>query len=113
MWPPRWPGAAGSITTLTRAEGIIRIPALSEGISQGQKVTAELLVNEEALNNTVVIIGSHDMAIDILGDEVRRDSGHIRISSGNVGSLGGLARHSQGNLSHGREPPAGHGEWRI
>ncbi len=82
--------AAGSITTLTRAEGIIRIPALSEGISQGQKVMAELLVDEEALNNTVVIIGSHDMAIDILGDEVRRNSGHIRISSGNVGSLGGL-----------------------
>lgn len=82
--------AAGSITTLTRAEGIIRIPALSEGISQGQKTVAELLVDEEALSNTVVIIGSHDMTIDILGDEVRRNSGHVRISSGNVGSLGGL-----------------------
>ncbi|OQY50453.1 MAG: molybdopterin biosynthesis protein [Desulfobacteraceae bacterium 4572_87] len=82
--------AAGSITTLTRAEGIIRIPALSEGIGQGQKSVAELLVNEEALSNTVVIIGSHDMTIDILGDEVRRNGGHVRISSGNVGSLGGL-----------------------
>ena len=82
--------AAGSITTLTRAEGIIRIPALSEGISQGRTTIAELLVNEEALTNTVVIIGSHDMAIDVLGDEVRRNRGHVRISSGNVGSLGGL-----------------------
>jgi molybdenum cofactor synthesis domain-containing protein len=41
--------AAGSITTLTRAEGIIRIPALSEGISQGKRIMAELLVDEEAL----------------------------------------------------------------
>ena len=82
--------AAGSITTLTRAEGIIRIPALSEGIRQGQKTIAELLVDKEALSNTVVIIGSHDMAIDILGDEVKRNSGRVRISSGNVGSLGGL-----------------------
>ena len=82
--------SAGAITTLTRAEGIIRIPALSEGISQGRETIAELLVNPEDLLNTVVIIGSHDMAIDILGDEVRRNSGHIRISSGNVGSLGGL-----------------------
>ncbi len=81
--------AAGSITTLTRAEGIIRIPALSEGISQGQATIAELLVDEEDLTNTVVIIGSHDMTIDVLGDEVRR-KGHVRISSGNVGSLGGL-----------------------
>jgi putative molybdopterin biosynthesis protein len=47
-------------------------------------------VDEAALENTVVIIGSHDMAIDILGDEVRRNNGHVRISSGNVGSLGGL-----------------------
>ena len=82
--------AAGSITTLTRAEGIIRIPALSEGISQGHETVAELLVDPEDLLNTVVIIGSHDMAINILWDEVRRNSGHIRISSGNVGSLGGL-----------------------
>ena len=82
--------AAGSITTLTRAEGIIRIPALSEGISQGQTTIVELLVDEEELTNTVVIIGSHDMAIDVLGDEVRRNRGHVRISSGNVGSLGGL-----------------------
>ncbi len=82
--------AAGSITTLTRAEGIIRIPALSEGISQGQTTIAELLVDKEELTNTVVIIGSHDMAIDVLGDEVRRNRGNVRISSGNVGSLGGL-----------------------
>ena len=44
-----------------------------------------------------MIIGSHDMAIDILGDEVRRNNGHIRISSGNVGSLGGLLAIRKGN----------------
>ena len=82
--------AAGSITTLTRAEGILRIPALSEGISQTQETEAELLVGEEDLLNTIVIIGSHDITLDILGDEVRRTKRNIRISSGNVGSLGGL-----------------------
>ena len=82
--------AAGSITTLTKAEGIIRIPALSEGTSQTQETEAELLVGEEDLLNTVVIIGSHDITLDILGDEVRRTKRNIRISSGNVGSLGGL-----------------------
>lgn len=84
------PRAAGSITTLTRAEGIIRIPSLSEGINRDQPVDAELLVETEVLNNTVVIIGSHDMTLDILADEVRRMTGNIHISSGNVGSLGGL-----------------------
>jgi molybdenum cofactor synthesis domain-containing protein len=84
------PRAAGSITSLTRAEGIIRIPALSEGISQDEEVEAELLVGEDDIMNTVVIIGSHDITIDILADEIRRKGHDIRISSGNVGSLGGL-----------------------
>ena len=84
------PRAAGSITTLTRAEGILRIPELSEGVSQSEEVDAELLVNEKELLNTVVFIGSHDMTIDILSDEIRREGKAIRISSSNVGSLGGL-----------------------
>ena len=84
------PRAAGSITTLTRAEGILRIPALSEGVSQDEEIEAELLVDEEEILNTVVIIGSHDITIDIIADEVRRRGHNIRISSGNVGSLGGL-----------------------
>ena len=79
--------AAGSITTVTKAEGIIRIPALSEGISQDEEKEAELLVNREDLFHTVVVIGSHDMTIDILADEIRQHGGSIRISSGNVGIL--------------------------
>jgi putative molybdopterin biosynthesis protein len=84
------PRAAGSITTLTRAEGIIRIPPLSEGVSQDEMIEAELLVDEEEILNTVVVIGSHDMTLDLLGDEIRRRGYAIRISSGNAGSLGGL-----------------------
>jgi len=84
------PRAAGSITTLTRAEGILRIPALSEGVMQNEEMEAELLVSEEEILNTVVVIGSHDMTIDVLADEIRRRGHNIRISSGNVGSLGGL-----------------------
>jgi molybdenum cofactor synthesis domain-containing protein len=84
------PRAAGSITTLTRAEGIIRIPALSEGIGQDETVEAELLVDEEEVRNTLVVIGSHDITIDLIGDEMRRKGHNIRVSSGNVGSLGGL-----------------------
>jgi putative molybdopterin biosynthesis protein len=84
------PRAAGSVTTLTRAEGILRIPALSEGVSQEEDMSAELLVDEEALFNTVVIIGSHDMTLDMLADEISRRGHNTRISSANVGSLGGL-----------------------
>lgn len=90
------PRAAGSITTLTRAEGVIRIPSLSEGVKQGEEVEAELLVSEREIMNTVVAIGSHDNTIDILADEIRRRGHNIRISSGNVGSLGGLTALKKG-----------------
>jgi putative molybdopterin biosynthesis protein len=84
------PRAAGSITTLTRAEGIVRIPALSEGVMQDEEIEAELLVDEEEILKTVVVIGSHDITIDILADEIKRKGHNIRVSSGNVGSMGGL-----------------------
>jgi putative molybdopterin biosynthesis protein len=84
------PRAAGSITSLTKAEGIIRIPALSEGVTQDEEIEAELLVDEEEILNTIVFIGSHDITIDVLADEIRRTGHNIWISSGNVGSLGGL-----------------------
>lgn len=90
------PRSAGSVTTLTRAEGIIRIPPLSEGVTQDEEIQAELLVDAEELKNTIVVIGSHDITIDILADEIRRSGRNIRISSGNVGSLGGLMAIRQG-----------------
>jgi putative molybdopterin biosynthesis protein len=90
------PRSAGSITTLTRAEGLLRIPGLSEGVKQDEEVDAELLVDEEEIFNTVVVIGSHDMTLDILGDEIRRRGYGVRISSGNVGSLGGLIAIKKG-----------------
>ena len=90
------PRAAGSVTTLTRAEGIVRIPALSEGISQDEEVTAELIVDAEELKNTLVIIGSHDITLDVIADEIRRRGKDIRISSGNVGSLGGFIAIKKG-----------------
>ncbi len=90
------PRAAGSVTTLTRAEGIIRIPALSEGITQEEEVEAELLVDDDELKNTIVIIGSHDITLDIISDEIRKGGKDIRVSSGNVGSLGGLMAIKKG-----------------
>jgi putative molybdopterin biosynthesis protein len=90
------PRAAGSITTLTRAEGIVRVAAHSEGISQKETVAAELLVGEEDLLRTIVVIGSHDISIDVLADEIRGRGRGYRISSGNVGSLGGLIALKKG-----------------
>ncbi len=92
------PRGAGVLTTLIRAEGIIRVDPLSEGISQDDEIESELLVEERELEDTVVVIGSHDMCIDIIADEARKRS-NTRLSLGNVGSLGGLIALRKG-ISH-------------
>ena len=81
---------AGVITSLVRADGLVRIPRFSEGIAAGKEVTVELSVPAEDLENRVVVIGSHDVAIDLMASELRHAHPDMSIASSNVGSLGGL-----------------------
>jgi putative molybdopterin biosynthesis protein len=90
------PRGAGSISTLTRADGILRIPAESEGVADGEVVQAELLRPEDDVLNTIVCIGSHDLTIDVLANELRRRDHRLSLSSANVGSLGGLLAVGKG-----------------
>ena len=82
------PRGAGSITTLTRADGILRIPSRTEGIEQGTSANVELLRPAEQIDRTVVVIGSHDLTLDLLADELIPHG--VFLSSSHVGSLGGL-----------------------
>jgi len=90
------PRGAGSITTLTKADGIIRIPANTEGIPGGVPIEAELLRPMVAIKKTVVITGSHDNTLDLLADQIRRGAGDVSISSSHVGSMGGLMAIKKG-----------------
>jgi molybdenum cofactor synthesis domain-containing protein len=84
-------GGAGVITSLVRADGIIRIPQEVNGRSEGEKACAELLGPRKAIDERLLAIGSHDMTIDLLGSLLReKTGGRIHISSSNIGSLGGL-----------------------
>lgn len=88
---------AGTITSLTRADGILRIPANSEGLDEGQEAGAELLRPAENLGRTLVVVGSHDVTLDLLGDHMKRQAPWIHMSSSHVGSLAGLMAISRGN----------------
>ncbi len=90
------PRGAGTITSLTRADGLLTVPALSEGLEEDRPVTAELLVPPEDIEGTLVVLGSHDNTLDLLATLLRRRDPRLRLSSGHVGSLGGLVALSQG-----------------
>ncbi|MCP3899438.1 MAG: PhnD/SsuA/transferrin family substrate-binding protein, partial [Desulfobacteraceae bacterium] len=90
------PRGSGSITTLTEADGIVRIPSNSEGVLETQEISAELLKPLEEIEKTIVITGSHDNTLDLLSDQIRKDNKDISISSSHVGSMGGLMAIKKG-----------------
>jgi len=84
------PRGAGIITSVTKAQGIARIPSNSEGKMPGEELEAELLVPESELDQVLVCIGSHDNTLDLLANELMGLDNPINFASTHVGSLGGL-----------------------
>ena len=90
------PRGAGSITSITEADGVIRIPNHKEGIKDQETATAELLQPLNSVTNTVVIVGSHDNTLDVLANHLKSHHSHLRLSSSHVGSMGGLMAIKRG-----------------
>jgi putative molybdopterin biosynthesis protein len=87
---------AGALMSLVRADGIIRIPAESEGLAGGGMVEVELLRPRHEIANTIVCIGSHDNALDVLANALKKKHPELSLSSAHVGSMGGLLALKRG-----------------
>jgi putative molybdopterin biosynthesis protein len=87
---------AGVIMSMVRADGLLRIPRFSEGVHAGAEVDVELLRGMDDIGKTVVAIGSHDLALDLLSNALARRSPGASLASANVGSLGGLLALARG-----------------
>jgi putative molybdopterin biosynthesis protein len=90
------PGGSGVLMSLVRADGIVRIPAGVQGHEAGDQVAVELYRSPVSVRRTVVAIGSHDLTLDLLADELSRRYPGRRLASANVGSVGGLLALGRG-----------------
>ncbi len=81
---------AGAVMSLVRADGLLTLPAGSEGIGAGEKVQIELLRPRQEIESTLVFIGSHDNILDVMANQLYKQRPAIRISSAHVGSMGGI-----------------------
>jgi putative molybdopterin biosynthesis protein len=84
------PRGAGVLTSLVRADGLLVVPAGVEGHHAGTSVQVELLRSIEDIARTIVVIGSHDLVLDLAASALRAADPRITLASSNVGSLGGL-----------------------
>ena len=112
---------AGVITSLVRADGIVRIPRFSEGEDAGSSVTVHLYRDVREIAQTILAIGSHDLTLDLLAQFLAERSStqqasaaersDARLASANVGSLGGLVALRRGEChlagSHLLDPDTG------
>ncbi len=80
---------AGVTMSLVRADGIGIIPQNIEGVEAGQEIDVRLIKLLNDIRKTLVSIGSHDLIMDILADMTS-------ISSGHVGSMGGIMAMRRG-----------------
>jgi len=81
---------AGAITTLTRANSMLRIDAAAEGVKRQARVEISLLRPERTIAKTILCTGSHDLCLDVLHDQLRRSRPSYPLASTHVGSLGGI-----------------------
>ncbi|MBR2732479.1 MAG: molybdopterin biosynthesis protein [Clostridia bacterium] len=81
---------AGVITSFTTADGILRIPQDCEGIEAGEEVEIRLHKPLSAIDNTLIITGSHDPLIDEVADFLAKQGAPFRVCSTHVGSMGAI-----------------------
>ncbi|WP_409272582.1 molybdopterin biosynthesis protein [Neobacillus sp. SCS-31] len=82
--------AAGVTMSYVRADGLLVVPADVLGYEQGETAEAELLMPLEEVTNSIVFNGSHDLTIDLLSSQIKRERTDMKIISSHVGSMAGL-----------------------
>lgn len=87
---------AGVLMSLVRADGMLRVPSMSEGIGAGSEVDVELIRPLTDIKNTIVCIGSHDNTLDLLSNVLKKRYPKYSLSSAHVGSMGGLIAIKKG-----------------
>ena len=81
---------SGVVSSFMKADGILEVPQGMEGYEAGAEVNVRLLSPVEKLENTLVVIGSHDPLLDELADMMHVENGSVYMSSAHVGSMGGI-----------------------
>ena len=104
------PRGAGNITTMVKADGIITIDSLSEGLKSGDMARAVLLKPKEDIVNTVMAVGSHDVSLDLLAGRLTRPLPRVPARLGQRREPRGHHGPQERRMPPGRLPPPGPGD---
>lgn len=83
---------AGSSLSLAKSDGYVIVPQNLEGYNRGEQVEVRLHkpLTANQIEQRIVVIGSHDMVLDLINDLFAKAGKKISLISSHVGSLAGL-----------------------
>jgi putative molybdopterin biosynthesis protein len=100
---------SGSVTSFSQADGFLEVDALATALDAGSSAQVTL-IGGAAHAPDVVIMGSHDVALDVVVGALNERGFSARVLA--VGSLGGVAAASRGECDiapvHLIDPATGH-----
>lgn len=92
---------AGVVTSLIKSDGVITIDKNSEGLEADTTVKVKTKLTEADINNTLLVIGSHDPAIDEISNLLHQRDNKYKLSSTHVGSMGAIMAAKRGEMHAG------------
>ncbi len=85
---------AANLISLTRHDSILTVEKGKVVVDEGEKVRVEYYGGK--LEKKILVVGSHDLLMDVLADLLKMEDHEIVLSSSSVGSMGGIIAISRG-----------------
>lgn len=89
-------GGHGTLMSLLKADGMIRIPADVESLAEGGEVEVLRLRENDNLTGHLLVLGTHDISYDLLRDHLHDRYPQVRLHTAAVGGRTGLECLSRG-----------------
>lgn len=83
-------GGTGTLMSLVRADGMIRVPAGVSRIEQGETVDVLRLRGTSNLRGHLLVLGTHDISYDLIRDHLHERYPEVRLHTARVGGKAGL-----------------------
>jgi putative molybdopterin biosynthesis protein len=106
---------SSAMESMLKADGIMRIAENKEGFHPGDKAPVILLKEENKIKNNLLLIGSHDLSLDLIRNEIRKRNYKFDLKLQTVGSMAGLTalRRGESHLAGAHLLDPENGEYNI
>ncbi|MGM0499369.1 MAG: molybdopterin biosynthesis protein [Bacillota bacterium] len=87
---------SSAMESMLKADGIMRIAENKEGLHPGDRAPVILLKEKNKIENNLLLIGSHDLSLDLIRNEIRKRNYNFDLKLQTVGSMAGLTALRRG-----------------